>query len=179
MSKLTILVARTGEFNGNFGRSVVSPIENEEFSSIRWGIDKSGLTNVKQYNILIEQGIDTYVLLVPSAPHNSPYAICKLKEIKERNLGPLIPVDETNEEIEWFDETSSGNNTFEYMFIFSEIYLLKKDTFEGEKVNGQHKFFELKEIKKNGELTGNFKLYRKVIAELPYIIRYVEPIRLN
>lgn len=178
MSEPILLVNRTGKFDGNFGRSVVSPIENEEYPKIRWGIDKSGLTNVKQYNILIKEGIDIFVLLIPSKPHNYPYAICKLKQIKERNLGPLISVDETNQEIEWLDETSSGNNTFEYMFIFSEIYLLKEDTFEGEKVKGQHKFFELRE-RKNEELTGNFKLHRKVIAELPYIIRYVEPIRLN
>ena len=168
---------RVGDLNENenFYKTFHIPIKNENIDDIRWAINEKSL-NKKTFKLInnnIKTGNKIYIVLFPTAPHNTAYAICLLKCITERNLGPLLEIDETNEERGWDNETIHGNSDFTYDLKFSKIYLLNTKSFDGLKVKGQHTFFKLKVGKKNEELLN------KITEEIKYIKRYVNPIILN
>ena len=102
------------------------------------------IKNVDSINRDIKNGTEVYIILFPNKPTDFPYDICELNFIKERILGPLITIDETNEERGWINGTSYGYDDFKYDLKFSKIYLLNKKSFNKIKLKGQKTFFELK-----------------------------------
>ena len=168
---------RVGDLNENshFHNTFHIPIQNKNLDDIRWAINKKNL-NQKTFKLInnnIKSGNKIYIVLFPNAPHNTAYAICELKYIIERNLGPLLAIDETNQERGWVNKTKHGYSDFTYDFKFSKIYLLNLKSFDGLKVKGQRTFFKLKVGLKNEELLN------KITEEIKYIKRYVNPIILN
>jgi len=166
-------VGKHDEFS-HFDKTFNKPIIRKEYRNIRWALNEKSIhkNKVKYINDFIKYDNTCWTILIPSAPNNYSYAICKLKEIKDRkqNLGPLINLDETNDERGWTESTWSGNNDYNWDFKFSEIYLLNENSFDGITVKGQATFFQLKEGGKNEELL------KKIETEMKYIKRYIKPI---
>jgi len=156
----------------NFDKTFKKPILEKKYENIRWALNETAIYKKTRESINkeISNGNEIYVVLFPNKPNNYPYAICVLNRIKERNLGPLIALDETNSERGWINETSSGHKDFKYDLKFSKIYLLKSQSFGEIKLKGQKTFFELKMRIKNEEL------FKKIQEEIDYIKLYVEPI---
>ena len=156
----------------HFYKSFHKPIIEHRYTDIRWAVNEASIhkNKIKSINIDINNGINIFVILIPSSPNNFPYAICELKQIKERILGPLLELDETNSERGWINGTSSGHDDFKYDFIFKKIYLLNRDSFDGIKIKGQNVFFELKQGQSNEEYLN------RVNQEIRYILRYIQPI---
>ena len=119
---------RVGKFtiNSHFDKTFHRPIVNKDYQNIRWAVNEVSISKktVDSINRDIKNGTEVYVVLFPNKPNDNPYAICKLNLIKERILGPLIAIDETNIERGWIHGTSSGRrDDFKYDFIFSKIHL--------------------------------------------------------
>lgn len=173
-----IYVCRVGDSktDSHFDKTFKSPIINEKYNKIRWAFNKCSISKkmVKFINKSISEGNNHWVIFFQNKPHDYPYAISSFKSIKERNLGPLINIDETNDERGWDKITSCGNNDFTYDIILDQIYLLNRESFNRCKLKGQTTFFEIKSEKLCED---HVKLYNEVIKELPYIIRYIEPIK--
>ena len=172
MSK--IYACRVGklEDGSNFDKTFNKPIVENKYDKIRWALNEVSLhkNRVNEINCLIGKGTNIYVVLFPSKPNDYPYAICELNYIKERVLGPLLALDETNDERGWNNVTACGHNDFKYDLKFSKIYLLNKNSFNGIKLKGQTTFSELKDGCKNEEL------FISITNELKYIKMYVIPI---
>ena len=168
---------RVGDFseNSHFYKTFHKPIVEEDYNNIRWAINEVSIhkKTVDYINKYINDGNKIYVIVFPNKPNDYSYAICELNMIKERNLGPLISIDETNVERGWTNNTSSGYDDFKYDFKFNKIYLLNKRSFDNIKLKGQKTFFELKTGFKNEEL------FDKVKTEIKFIKIYVKPIKLN
>jgi len=165
---------RVGSLNkkSNFYKTFHLPIVQKKYKNIRWGltdkaISEKRITSINEY---IRKGNLIYVILFPNKPNNHPYAICKLKEIYERVTGPLISIDETDEERGWTNKTQNKDNYFKYDLIFTKIYLLKKKSFGEIKLKGQCTFQQLQQKLKNKELL------QQIEKELYYIKLYVKPI---
>jgi hypothetical protein len=165
---------RVGVFedDSHFDKTFHKPILEKKYEHIKWALNEVSIhTNtLKSINKDIQNGNKILVLLYPNKPNDYPYAICELNSITERNLGPLIALDETNIERGWINGTSSGYDDFKYDFKFSKIYLLKNNSFGGIKLKGQKTFFELKMGFKNEELL------KKIQEEIDFIKLYVNPI---
>tara|TARA_Y100001970_G_C14192643_1_gene836264 strand:- start:767 stop:1297 length:531 start_codon:yes stop_codon:yes gene_type:complete len=165
---------RIGEFtkNSHFHKTFHTPIVKKEYQNIRWAINEGSISKkiVASINRDIKNGIKIYVVLFPNKPNNYPYAICELNLIKERILGPLIAIDETNSERGWINGTSSGNDDFKYDFKFSKIYLLNKKSFNKIKLKGQKTFFQLRNGIKNEDL------FKQIEIEMKFIKIYIQPI---
>lgn len=163
---------RVGEFtkNSHFDKTFHGPIIKEDYQNIRWAVNEVSISKktIDSINMDIKNGTEVYIILFPNK--HFPYAICELKCIKERILGPLISIDETNDERGWINGTSSGHDDFKYDFEFSKIYLLKEDSFDYIKLKGQKTFFELKLGFKNEDL------FKQIHKEIKYIKRYIQPI---
>jgi len=170
----TFLACLMGEKNSgsHFDKTIHNPIINEQYHKIIWGLNKATLKQprVDKINNSIRNGEEIWFILYPSKSGRVPYAICSVKNIKKRNLGPLISLDETNEERGWTNGTSSGQEDFTYDIVFNELYLLNESSFDGLKFKGQN---PLSELKKNG---ANAELLTKIQSELQYIKRYIKPI---
>ena len=166
---------RVGELteNSHFNKTFHMPIIKEEYNNIRWAINEASISKkmIDSINKDIKNRIDVYTVLFPNKPFDYAYAICKLKMIKERILGPLIALDETNKEREWINSTRYGNGDFKYDFIYSEIYLLNKKSFNSIKLKGQSTFFRLRDGIKNEDL------YKQIKKEIGYIKIYIKPIK--
>jgi hypothetical protein len=172
------LVSRTGKLDEgeNFYNTIVKPLNENNLDKVRWGVNiKSiGKKLIKDIKKDLQNGKPIYLLLIPSAPYNCPYAICELKDITERNLGPLIVIDDTNEEIGWNKKTIYNNSGFEIEFKFSKIYKhFNKKIFENIKLKGQKSFFKLRKGIKNEHY------YYKILEEFKIIEQYVQPIILD
>ena len=172
------LVNRVGKLDesGNFYNTFVKPLNENNLDKVRWGVNKKSIGKKQIIDIKkdLQNEIPTYLMVIPSAPDNCPYAICKLKDITERNLGPLIAIDDTNEEIGWNKETKYNNSGFEIEFKFSKIYKhFNKKIFENIKLEGQNSFFKLREGIKNEHY------YYKILKEFKIIEQYVQPIILD
>ena len=165
---------RVGEFtiNSHFDKTFNTPIVKKDYQNIRWAVNEVSISTktVESINRDIKNGTEVHVVLFPNKPNDYPYAICKLNLIKERNLGPLIEIEETNSEIGWTNGTSSGYDDFKYDFKFSKIYLLNKNSFNKIKLKGQKTFFELKLGFKNEDL------FKQIETEIEFIKRYIQPI---
>lgn len=160
----------------NFYNTFVKPLNDNNLDRIRWGANKKTISEkqIKDIKKDLQNGIHIYIILIPLTPNNYPYAICELKDITERNLGPLIVIDETNEEIGWNRETRYNNNDFKIDFKFSKIYKhFNKEIFENIILGGQNTFFKLREGLKNEHY------YYKMCEEFKYIEKYVQPIILD
>jgi hypothetical protein len=160
------------EEGSHFDKTFHKPICEKKNENIRWALNEVSISNkqIIAINEYISNGNTCFVLLFPNKPNDYPYAICELVVIKERNLGPLIAIDETNIERGWINGTSSGYDDFKYDFKFSKIYLLKRNSLGKIKLKGQKTFFELKIGFKNEEL------FKKIQEEIDFIKLYVEPI---
>ena len=171
---MEIYGCKPGESNENshFHKTFHKPIEDKQYEKIRWALNEKSISKkrVDSINTDIKNGIKVLVSFFPNAPNNNPYYICELSEIKERNLGPLIAIDETNSERGWTNGTSSGHDDFKYDLKFSKIYPLNKYSFDGIKLKGQRTFFQLKLGNKNEDLL------KKIQEEIKYIERYITPI---
>lgn len=167
-------ICRVGNSLGHFDLTFKQPILNKEYGKIRWALNEQTISKkkVKYINEFISYDNTSWIILIPSAPNNFPFAICKLKEIKDRKLlmGPLINLDETNDERGWTEATLCGNNDYNWDFKFSEIYLLNESSFDRKKVRGQNTFFQLKKG------ATNESLLQTIENELKYIKRYIKPI---
>ena len=178
MIKFTKMVkyyaCRVGEFSedSHFDKTFNKPIIKKDYQNIRWAVNEVSISKktVDSINKDIKNGNEIYIILFPNKPNDIPYAICELNFIKERILGPLIPIDETNDERGWINGTSSGHNDFTYDFKFSKIYLLNENSFNKIKLKGQKTFFELKLGFKNEDL------FKQIETEIEYIKRYSQPI---
>ena len=101
----TIFIMRVGDVGGNFKVSVLDRMKDASKQPI-WGYSKSKRQTVDK--LLREKTSEggAYVLFLPSGPNG----ICGLGKVTvlDRNIGPLISIDETDEEIGW---TPSPNNS--------------------------------------------------------------------
>lgn len=167
---LACLVGDNGP-DSHFERTIKNPIEEHEYNRIIWGINESTLKHkrAEALNKLINTGNNVWVILYPSKSNRVPYAICSLKEIKKRVLGPLISIDETNEERGWTNGTSSGKDDFTFDIMFKELYLLNEKAFDGCKFSGQNALSQLKKTSKSEQ---NVELLTKIEEDLPYIKKY-------
>jgi len=165
---------RVGEFtkNSHFDKTFHTPIIKKDYQNIRWAVNEVSISKktVDSINRDIKNGTEVHIVLFPNKPNDVPYAICELNFIKERILGPLISIDETNDERGWINGTSSGYDDFKYDFKFSKIYLLNKNSFNKIKLKGQRTFFELKLGFKNEDL------FKQIDTEIEFIKRYIQPI---
>lgn len=165
---------RVGEFteNSHFNKTFHIPIIKEEYKNIRWGINEASISKKKvdSINRDIKNGIKVYTILFPNKPYDYAYAICELNMIKERVLGPLIAIDETNSEREWINATRYGNDDFKYDFIYSKIYLLNEKSFNKIKLKGQNTFTHLRNGIKNEDL------FKQIEKEIEFIKIYNQPI---
>ena len=167
---MACLVGDSGP-DSHFERTIKGPIEEKEYTRVIWGLNESTLkpARAKAINELIKTGNNVWFILYPSKSNRVPYAICRIKEIKKRVIGPLISIDQTNEERGWINGTSSGKDDFTFDILFKELYLLNEKSFDGCKFSGQ---FPLSELKKTSTSTKNLELLTKIEQELPYIKRY-------
>ena len=165
---------RVGAFteDSHFYKTFHQPIVEKKYNNIRWAVNKVSLhkKTLESINRDINNEIKIYIILFPNKPKDYPYAICELDSINERNLGPLIEYDETNDDRGWTNETSYGYNDFTYDFKFRKIYKLNMNSFNQIKLKGQKTFFELKLGNKN-EL-----LLKQIEKEIKFIEIYVDPI---
>ena len=165
---------RVGQFskNSHFYTTFDKPIVEKKYENIRWALNEVSIhkKTVESINKEIKNGNKIYVVLFPNKPNDYPYAICELNLIKERNLGPLIAFDETNDERGWTNGTSSGHEDFKYDFKFSNIYKLNTNSFNKIKLKGQKTFFELKLGNKNEDLL------KQIEKEIEFIKIYITPI---
>lgn len=166
-------ICRVGDSkeNSHFDKTIRKPIINKQYNKIVWGLNKCSISK-KRVDMINKNVCNSWMILYPNKPEDYPYAICKIKSIKERCLGPLIPIDETNEERGWTNGTSSGKDDFTYDIIFDKLYLLNKESFNGYKPKGQTTFLKLS----NDLSEHHVKLYEIVKEEIKYIKRYVSPI---
>ena len=165
---------RVGVFteNSHFDKTFHKPIVEKKYENLRWALNEVSIhkKTVDTINREIKNGIKNYVILFPNKPNDYPYAICELKSIVERNLGPLISLDETNSERGWTNGISSGHDDFKYDFKFNKIYILNENSFNKLKVKGQKTFFELKLGNKNEDLL------KQIETEIEFIKIYIQPI---
>ena len=158
--------------NTNFDNSILKPIKEKRYKDLIWGLNEKTLKD-KKVNEFNSSDDNIWVILFPNAPMNYAYAIGLLKKkncIRKRELGPLVALDKTNEEVGWNKSTNYGYSDFTYLLNFEKLYLLKEESFESYKIKGQSRFFEVKKGIKN---EGLLDLVEK---ELPFIKRYVKPI---
>ena len=158
--------------NSHFYTTFHTPIVKKDYQNIRWAVNEVSISKktVDSINRDIKNRTKVYVVLYPNVPNDYPYAICELNLIKERNLGPLIAIDETNIERGWINGTSSGHNDFKYDFKFSKIYRLNKNSFNKIKLTSQRTFFELKLGFAHEDL------FKQIDKEIEFIKRYIQPI---
>lgn len=94
----TLFIMRVGDVGGNFKISVLDRMKDTQKQPI-WGYDKSKRQNIDK--LLREKSSQggAYVFFLPSGPNG----ICGLGKVavSDREIGPLISIDETNEEIGW------------------------------------------------------------------------------
>ena len=148
-----------------------TPIIKKDYQNIRWAINEVSISKKLLIQLIeILKWNWSSIVLFPNKPNDVPYAICELNFIKERILGPLISIDETNYERGWINGTSSGYDDFKYDFKFSKIYLLNKNSFNKIKLKGQKTLFELKLGFKNEDL------FKQIDIEIEFIKRYIQPI---
>lgn len=101
----TLFLMRVGEKRGNFKVSVLDRMMDSNKQPI-WGYNKHKRQTVdKLLREKTAQG-GAYVFFLPSGPDG----ICGLGKVSvaDRNIGPLISIDETNEEIGWTTSATDG-----------------------------------------------------------------------
>lgn len=101
----TLFIMRVGAVDGNFKVSVLDRMKDTSKQPI-WGYSKSKRQTVdKLLREKTSQG-GAYVFFLPSGPNG----ICGLAKVTvcDRNIGPLVSIDETDEEIGW---TTSPNDS--------------------------------------------------------------------
>lgn len=158
--------------NTNFNNSILKLIKEKRFCEIVWGLNEKILKDKKVHE-LNKSDEEIWVILYPNSPMNYPFAIGLLRKhncFKKRELGLLVSLDKTNEEVGWNKSTHYGYSDFTYLINFEKLFLLKKESFASYKIKGQSRFFDVKKGIKNDALLDLVKI------ELPFIERYVEPI---
>jgi hypothetical protein len=121
----TLFIMRVGDYDGNFKLSVRDRIETTDILHNKlpiWGYNKSKCKNI---DLLIREKVrqgSCYVFFLPKGS----IGICglaKLCQVSDRNIGPLIALDETDEEIGW---TTQNNNEWDVEIRLDRYWDLTK-----------------------------------------------------
>jgi hypothetical protein len=104
----TIAIMRVGAIDGNYKRSVIDRLQGDLVPS--WGYDKK---KYKAFDDMLRKKQIQYIYFMASAKKGI-CALVKIGMVKDRELGPLIALDETDEEKGWMKDKASDDWNTEF-----------------------------------------------------------------
>jgi hypothetical protein len=168
----TIFIMRVGDINVNFKVSVLDRMHNNTKQPV-WGYNKKSIRNISQLLCDKVASGDAYVLFLPSGASGF-CGLAKITSIVERQLGPFIALDETDEEIGW--KQTHNNSGWDIEVRIGEYWNFSsfKDTVFGHKTIRDKQILSQSSVHRLSE--HNMKeLFAYLIDHVKYIVGNIKP----